>query len=99
MVFCETFRLDYVLVQWYDMTITKTNYKGENTMNKNLVNELVRELYSREITSCLDEEFTIKGACKVLGIKPNKNIELIKEAYKKCVGENLGLNCITLLLA
>lgn len=101
MIFCEIFRLDYVLVQWYDITITKqkTNHKGENTMNKNLVNELVKELYNREITSCLDEEYTIKGACKALGIKPNKNIELIKEAYKKCVGENLGLNCITLLLA
>nr|DAX42349.1 MAG TPA: hypothetical protein [Caudoviricetes sp.] len=34
-------------------------------MNKNLVNELVKELYNREITSCLDEEYTIKGACKV----------------------------------
>ena len=67
-------------------------------MNKNLVNEIVKELYNREITCCLDEEYTIKGACKVLGIKPNKNIELIKEAYKKCTGENLGLNCITLLL-
>nr|DAO63764.1 MAG TPA: B3 domain-containing transcription repressor [Caudoviricetes sp.] len=29
MIFCETFHLDYVLAQWYDITITKQKNKPQ----------------------------------------------------------------------
>nr|DAX42348.1 MAG TPA: hypothetical protein [Caudoviricetes sp.] len=86
MVFCEIFRLDYVLVQWYDITITK---QKQITKEINIMKELLRKLEAAEQKTSklelkLDENFE-------KGIDTEKIEKLFDEAYKKEFELYIGL--------
>ena len=62
---------------------------------KALVKTLVNELNNLEIGYSLDVANDIKDACESLGINPNEHLDVIKEAYKHCTGEELSINHFT----